>query len=578
MTSALHLNNFTHGQGKSTSDMDNQTSFWESVINTSPNGIYVKNTQGEYLWFNDLFSQHIKNTHGITTSIIGEKDSSIFREEIAYAYQKNDQEIMKDGVSCSYEERFISKNNKKSHISFIKKPLYNHAGEIIGVVAYTADITDLKETREKLTSHDKTNARQAGFISNISHDIRDPLMGVSTLLNGLLFAIEDMLSSLGFNSNSSKDKLMYFLDISTKHTKEYLMVAKSSTNELVQYLDSVVENTQPNCRNIKTRPSAFNLYSLVQSLTDLLRPIAKHKELGLTLDIADSVPIHLSGLHLRLHRVLLNLISNALRFTDNGSITIAIKLVGNKDKNLPSPGDEITLEIEIRDTGAGISKDSIDGIFNESPSLSFDNMNSDLGLGLYTVKRYVDILKGTINIESTPSKGSCFTLTLPFTVEEWSPAIYEPLDNSATHEEPLSSKQNYFVDNDLSAGFTVLLVEDDLMIATATSMALSHLGCKVSWAKNGADALKKASSNDYDLIFMDIGLPDASGIDITKEIRQLTDTHRSQVFIVALTTYSEHDISQRCIDAGMQDILSKPAELPDLKATLDYFIWKKRKR
>ena len=109
-------------------------------------------------------------------------------------------------------------------------------------------------------------------------------------------------------------------------------------------------------------------------------------------------------------------------------------------------------------------------------------------------------------------------------------------------------------------------------------MALSHLGCKVSWAKNGIDALKKASDNDYDLIFMDIGLPDISGIDVAKKIRALAETKRSQVFIVALTSYADDDECQRCIDAGMQDILSKPAELPDLKATLDYFVWKKRKR
>jgi CheY-like chemotaxis protein len=262
----------------------------------------------------------------------------------------------------------------------------------------------------------------------------------------------------------------------------------------------------------------------------------------------------------------LNLIGNALKFTEQGSVFVSIGL--DEKEKAYHVGEKVRLKIQVKDTGIGIPSDKFDEIFGQFSRLSasYEGVHKGLGLGLYVVKQYANAMKGTIRVESQVGEGTCFTLSLPFTIEkEGTTQLYGDTSETPTRELSLKDEENR------PPGWKVLLVEDDKIAAIAIRMTLIKLGCQVDWAQSGEDALEKSVTHDYNLIFMDIGLPQKSGIEVTREIRGLREKKKAGVPIIALTGHARGKIRKVCLDAGMQQVLSKPATPEDLRKALDYF-------
>jgi CheY-like chemotaxis protein len=171
-------------------------------------------------------------------------------------------------------------------------------------------------------------------------------------------------------------------------------------------------------------------------------------------------------------------------------------------------------------------------------------------------------MQGKIELNSVIGEGSCFTVLIPLEVT----ALAKLAKKEAINQE----EQTSAIAQDF-AHFRVLLVEDDAIAAVATKMNLNRFGCDVDWAKSGQEAVEMITKEDYALVFMDIGLPDQSGIEVAREIRALKDAKKARISIVALTGHGGGKSRQVCLDAGMQSVLSKPANLADLKKAIDYF-------
>ncbi|WP_019218424.1 ATP-binding protein [Legionella tunisiensis] len=241
----------------------------------------------------------------------------------------------------------------------------------------------------------------------------------------------------------------------------------------------------------------------------------------MSFDIEQSIPTYFSGLRHYLDRTLLNLLSNALKFTNSGFVKITVKSLDERNSSY-DPGDKMNLQLMVEDSGIGIPEDKFETIFEHFSRLTpaYEGLYKGAGLGLYTVKNYIEAMNATINIESEVGKGTCFIITLPLHVSDHSdrekppdvkpqtPTIQVSLSQHASKGEE-SAKTN--------AVASVLVVEDNPLAAKSLQVYLKRFQCAHDHAENGMEALTMVQNNDYDLILMDIGLPDVDGIEVTKK-------------------------------------------------------------
>jgi signal transduction histidine kinase/CheY-like chemotaxis protein len=466
---------------------------------------------------------------------------------------------MNEKESVHVEESPKLFSNKSRVYSTTKSPIIDHDGSVVGLMGMSIDITDRK----------KAEIAKTEFIANMSHDLRTPMTGLLGMLNGLLYAAEDGRASLKSRSNMDQKKLeTVFADV-LGTIENYAGLARESATRLNQLHNDILDNVELESGESKEVDVAFNLDQLIQSVVSLQKPAAVNKKLQLTAEIDESTPCYLKGLQQSLSRVLLNLVGNALKFTEQGSVMILVSLVDGEQAN-SQPGDVVNLRIQVKDTGIGIPQDKFDEIFGQFSRLtsSYQGVYKGLGLGLYTVKKYVDTMQGEIDVASKMGEGTCFTLSLPFTVEKEGTSDF--IDKSIKNESEYQNQERRFDDSYVGVR-PVLLVEDDNIAAMAVRVNLSKLGCQVDWVDSGEVALEKLASKGYSIIFMDIGLPEKSGIDTAVEIRQLSDQQKANTPIVALTGHARGKIRQVCLNAGMQNVLSKPAAPEELKKAIDYF-------
>ena len=368
---------------------------------------------------------------------------------------------------------------------------------------------------------------------------------------------------------------------SIAHDSDVLM---GVTDELLQFFNEVLEVIRLESGQLDYKVSSFNVREVMEHNCELLQSVARHKNIILKFNIGANVPTFIPGFRMYLDRVILNLVSNALKFTTTGSVEIFVSLKNSSHKNF-SVGDTVTLEFKVKDTGIGIPKDKFDVIFEHFSRLSpsYNGLYKGAGMGLYTVKQYVEALRGDIWLESVVNQGTCFTVTAPFVIADHSDHA-EKAKQSIRSLKPATNAQNSEtnISNALSSQQIkahILIVEDAFIAAKTLQTFLKGLHCASDIADTGDKAVKMAQEKQYDLIFMDIGLPDFDGIEVTKRIRALSDLKKSQVPIIAVTGHgNEPAVRAKALYAGMQEVMSKPANLSALTQHLEYFVFKAKQQ
>lgn len=313
-----------------------------------------------------------------------------FPKNVADEYRQNDLEVMKTGKELIKEEAFTLANGKILIQLSSKRPLREENGDIVGIVGNTVDITYLKKIEEELRDAKEraeiANGIKTEFIRNMEHDIRTPFNGVWGLANYL------------WRHEIDSQK------------KELLANITNCAKELLDYCNGILDYSKNEFGSLPISERKFNIRKLIDSVITIEAPPARIKDLNLKLDYDDKIPQILVGDSYRLSRVLINLVSNAIKFTQRGLITLTVKLAKQQDKR------NIIMQFIVDDTGMGIPQEKQDFIYEKFTRITPSNKGiyTGIGLGLRIVKQFVDEMEGEIDLKSEMGKGSSFMCTLPF--------------------------------------------------------------------------------------------------------------------------------------------------------------------
>jgi len=451
---------------------------------------------------------------------------------------------------------------------------------VIGLIGISADVTQLKETQRALQIANKkaetANRNKSNFIANLSHDIRAPIAGIVGVIQNLFddaCLVDYRLSQGQLLTLNQQQKLI-------TNIKQDSQLIVTATDELLQLCNEILETINIESGEITEPQSHFNLRQLINNKLDLLQPIAKHNQLTLFSEINDRVPLYFKGLSSYLSRIVLNLLSNALKFTEEGFVKITINCMNSMSFNT---GDPIRLCFVVEDSGRGIPVDKFDTIFDNFSRLKASSAKESykgFGLGLHAVKQYVKAMSGTIKVESKVGKGTRFIFHLPLIVSDHGDVVSKILRLETSKLSPLTQykkrlDKSYTNDSKIHPSRLstfqrcVLVVEDNPVATRAMKLSLEAFGCIVDCAQNSKKAIHQIKHNYYDLIFMDIGLPDRSGIDTTKHVRRLLLPWLKKIPIIALTGHT--DQGDKCLLAGMQAYMIKPILRHNLKDILEKY-------
>lgn len=467
------------------------------------------------------------------------------------AIHNNDLEVMATGKTLAREEDAIINGEEKVFLSY-KSPLLDEDNAIVGVFGFSIDITErkaaelalqkAKEVAEQAKEKaEALSAAKSDFIRNMSHDIRTPLTGI-----------------IGMSEMIAREP-------EAAVTQEGAKDIHQAAQALLNLLNEIIETAQLESGELTHRKNCFDLKRTIDALIAIFRPAMKQKGLKFETYYDDNIPELLYGHELLLHRIILNLLGNALKFTDKGSISLEVSLLQKRT-------DKVSVKIVVKDTGIGIPENKHELIFDKFNRLSpsYENHYKGSGLGLYMVKEFIKKLGGDIKVQSAPGKGSQFISALQFKIPTSTQLKnYKPALNQEIPEQFLDVKtvvQPCPKVNKEATDARMLLVEDNELVQKTTVFNLKKWGYDgIDVAINGNSALEKLARHKYDLVYLDLGLPDMDGRMIAKTIRNDKQSPNQNTVIVALTAHADAGIKNECLALGMNQVFTKPLLEPDAK-------------
>lgn len=373
---------------------------------------------------------------------------------------------------------------------------------------------------------ENANRAKSDFLAMMSHELRAPLNAI-----------------LGMAQILRPSKL-------DAAQRDQLEVIETSGHTLLSLLNDVLDFAKLEMGMLSFRNENVDLLTLVQKTRLDLVPFAKEKNLDLRLEIEENLPRYVRGDPKRIRQILINLMSNAIKYTHSGHVTLQVVYdIRNEQR-----GDFTFI---VKDTGIGIPRDKLSTVFNRFQQIDsvYNRKHEGVGLGLAIVKELVDHMCGEISVESELGVGSTFTCMLPLQIQLRPDYLSEPSIE-------YSSNAQIFQQFDAR----VLVVEDNAINQKVALALLEQLGCIVDIVDNGEAALRKFKEG-YDLVFLDIGLPDMDGFTVGEKMRAM-ETEGEHIPIVALTAHVFAQDRKRCFDVGMDEVMAKPVMRDDLIAVL----------
>lgn len=444
-------------------------------------------------------------------------------------FHPEDAEIFKDLIETKQENESFNKDfrillppgtvkfvNIQGYVVVIKD---SQMRKITGTIQ---DITERKWYEEELIKArhvaEESMKIKEKFLANMSHEIRTPMNAI-----------------IGFT------RLLLEDDLSAKQN-EYINAIRFSGENLLVIINDILDFSKMQSGKMIIEEVSFSIIDLLNRIVKIFE--AKSKEKGLDFLFESTIPTpFLIGDPVRLNQVLNNLIDNAIKFTDKGFVKLSVNQLTGDEENL-------TIELKVEDTGIGIPKNKVGSVFESFTQASSDTTRKygGTGLGLTIVKSIVEMQNGTIAAQSVLGKGSVFSIVLPYKV-------------SAEVKGKENVSEETFVDlHDVR----VLLMEDNHLNQLLTKTVLTKAGCKIDIAKNGLVGIEMLKEFEYDIILMDIQMPEMDGYETTLYIRNKIAGCLSEIPIIALTADALSTESAKCAEVGMNDYISKPFKREDL--------------
>lgn len=413
----------------------------------------------------------------------------------------------------------------------------NDEGEVERVFGIDWDVTQEAELRgqllEKMDRAESISAAKSEYIATVSHEIRTPMNAV--------IGFCDLLEVSGLNSEQ----------------REFLSLIKAGGESILEIINAILDFSKIEAGKFQIAEDPFDLIEVVENTCSVLIPTARRRGLTLTLECDPDTPNAIVGDSFAVKRILTNLVGNAIKFTERGSVRV---------KMWATPGldNDGVVRIEVRDTGVGLSPEILARLFQpfEQGRERVVVRSAGTGLGLSIARGMARAMGGDLDARPAPNSGSIFTLTLPFRKPEGvkvrpKKRVKSPSVTSAP--EPLA--------------LHVLVAEDNLVNQRLTTLLLSRIGCTFELVENGLEALAALESRTFDVVLMDIQMPEMDGLTAVAEIRRRESAHpdAQPLPVVALTACAMADEIQAAEQAGMSGHLSKPITLARLWETLRAF-------
>lgn len=533
---------------------------FRAIFNNSSDGIFQSTLEGDFLTANDSLVRmfgHENLDELIITRVSDYYKNKSDRERLLYEVKKHGSvenfittlvDKHKDDITVKMNVRFVT--DEETDRKFLEGTIRDVSVEVKAQKLREQAELELKAEKEKSDALAKEamklSTAKSRFLANMSHEIRTPMNGII----GFLSLIEN-------ESYKNQDEL-----------KQFIRSAKVSAESLLDTINAVLDLSKIEAGKIELEYLNFNLKKVVTQAVSIVSPKAKENTLNITYELPEDNNLNFIGDPTRIRQIFLNLLSNAVKFTKEGEIKIAVK-------TNPLEKGRVRISTSIFDSGIGIPADKIKELFKPFSQITGIEGNSlgGTGLGLVICKEFTSLMEGDISVDSVVGEGSRFDFSIVVQQQD--------VDNSQTQKEEAKNAQDeideiQFTDADIKLhidkrkGFKILLAEDNLINQKVAIRTLNSAGYEVDAVMNGEQAVRAHTQNKYDLILMDVQMPDVDGFAATKMIRALKEP-KNKIPIIAITAHALIGDREKCIEAGMDEYVAKPMVAREIIRLIDHF-------
>ena len=509
-----------------TEEIKRQSSLISSLLDSIPDIIFFKDIHGVYLGCNPPFAEFVGKPR---EEIIGRTDYDLFDKEVADIFREHDKRMLETRKPRHNEEWITYPDARKILIDTMKTPYWGADGTLIGVLGISRDITERKRAVDALQlsmqAAEAANRAKSAFLANMSHEIRTPMSGV-----------------IGMTALLLETPL-------TDKQRGYAEKIKASSKSLLTVLNDILDFSKIEAGKLTLESIPFSMAEVIGNVVNIFGSQAAEKGILLHTVIDPELPAALLGDPQRLIQVINNLMGNAVKFTKAGDIQLTAK--GKRQTEA-----SIELEISVQDTGIGMTEEELSRIFTAFSQVDTSTTRrfGGTGLGLAISRQLIELMGGTIQVKSTPGKGSVFTfvISLPISLG------VEGADLLWRSETPRGQ----------FTGVRALVAEDHEINREIIIELLRQAGIEADIAANGREAVEMVRTQDYDVVFMDIQMPEMDGLTATREIRKLGREGMDRLPILAMTAHALKGDREKSLNAGMNDHLTKPIDRDTLGSAL----------
>ena len=510
------------------SDLQMSNARTAAILESTSDVIFAIDTNYKYIAFNKAHEQIIKLVYGVDIhlgdkALLDENDLAKFdRVALKLLF---DRSIKGEQFTHVFEVNSDNTNMRYTEISF--NPIKNEQGSVVGVAVFSKDITERKRSADEiLKARNEAIAAASAkseFLSNMSHEIRTPMNAIIGMTELLL-------------EKSSDDE-----------SKEYLQSIKYSSDNLLVVINDILDFSKIEAGKVALEQIDFNIRHKLDEIKKLFAFKSKEKELEFITEFDSNIPEYVNGDPYRLNQILFNLLGNAVKFTSKGSVIMKVSVIDGID-------DDVRLLFEIKDSGIGIPDRKMESIF-ESFSQAYTDTTRKFGgtgLGLAITKKLVHLLGGKIYLTSKINVGSTFSVEIPYLKSTKISGL-----ESIKVQSPVADR--------FLKGIHILVAEDNSINQFLIKQTLSKWDCEITMASNGQEALSLLKANDYNIVLMDLQMPEVNGYEATRIIRSKNTSVRNPTIpIIALTADAFPETKRKVLETGMNDFVAKPFNRDEL--------------